>query len=273
MSYDKEFLKQVLSVPTKTYKEDRMIQFIVDWLNSKNIPFVVDEYGNIYATKQDFDTKEGFFFPCVVSHTDTVHNIDTINVRVEQLQNAQGQIKDSYRAYNDDGYPTGIGGDDKAGVFACLTLLDELPMLKAAFFVAEETGCHGSKKADKNFFTDVGYAIQFDSPENNTISEFCMGLPLFSRESKFFEVCDQVLNEHTTNPKYMYHPYTDVFALKNSFDFACINIPIGYYKYHTPKEYVVIEDVFNGVDIGKKIISTYGYNKEYLKTEKERSFL
>ena len=52
----------------------------------------------------------------------------------------------------------------------------------------------------------------------------------------------------------MIHPYTDVYALKSKFDFSCINISIGYYQYHTKNEYVVIEDVFNGIDMGKKMI-------------------
>lgn len=263
MSYNKLFLKEVLSVPTKTYKEDMMIEFISEWLSKENIPFVIDEYGNVYATKQVEDVSEDFFYPCVVSHTDTVHNLDTINVVTENLPNAQNVFKESYRAYNDEGKPTGIGGDDKAGVFACLTLLKELPYLKAAFFVSEETGCHGSKKADKSFFSNVCYAIQFDSPENHMISEFCMGLPLFNRESEFFGVCNRVLSEGiSVEPQYMKHPYTDVFALKSLFDFPCINIPIGYYRYHTPNEYVVIDDVFNGVDMGKKIIEGMGYKKE-----------
>jgi putative aminopeptidase FrvX len=68
------------------------------------------------------------------------------------LQNSQYEIKPALKAYNDLGNPTGIGGDDKCGVYACLELLKELPNLKAAFFVSEETGCHGSKKADPNFF-------------------------------------------------------------------------------------------------------------------------
>ena len=95
---------------------------------------------------------EDFYFPCVISHTDTVHNIDTINIREEMLINTQGEEKLSYKAYNDEGNPTGIGGDDKCGVFACLTLLQELPNVKAAFFVSEETGCHGSLKASEEFF-------------------------------------------------------------------------------------------------------------------------
>ena len=259
--FNLDLLKKVLSVPTKTYNEKLMIEFLVKWLTENNIPFFLDPYGNIYATKQEGEISEDFYFPCVVSHTDTVHNIDSINVKEEQLPNAQGEIKLSLKAYNDKGNPTGIGGDDKAGVFACLTLLKELPFLKAAFFVSEEIGCIGSKKADKNFFENVGYAIQFDAPENWMITEKCFGEVLFDRDSQFFESCNKVLTEsmNKDDMRYMVHPYTDVYALKSKFDFSCINFSIGYYDYHTPNEYVVVEDVFNGIKIGKDMISELGY--------------
>ena len=96
-----ELLKKVLSVPTKTYQEDLMIEFIVDWLESKNIPFYLDQYYNVYATKQTDTNIE--YFPCVVAHTDTVHNIDTINVVEEMLPNAQKEVKLALKAYNDKG--------------------------------------------------------------------------------------------------------------------------------------------------------------------------
>jgi di/tripeptidase len=168
------------------------------------------------------------------------------------------------------GDPTGIGGDDKCGVFACLTLLQELPNLKAAFFVSEETGCHGSLKANEEFFTNVGYGIQFDAPENWMITEKCFGQVLFNRDSEFFETCDKVLTEGMDNTSMMYlvHPYTDVYALRGKFDFSCINISIGYYDYHTRNEYVVVEDVFNGIDMGKKMIESLGNKLHYMKSVK-----
>ena len=70
----------------------------------------------------------------------------------------------------------------------------------------------------------------------------------------------------------MVHPYTDVYALKSKFDFSCINISIGYYQYHTKNEYVVIEDVFNGIDMGKKMIQELGYKKYELDPQKSSSF-
>ena len=262
MERNYELLKEVLSVPTKTYQEERMVQFITNWLTENNIPFYVDEMSNIYATKQ---TDENIsYFPCVIAHTDTVHNIDTINVFEEMLPDAQGNVKLSLKAYNDNDEPTGIGGDDKCGVYGCLELLNELPNLKAAFFVSEETGCKGSMMADSSFFDNVGYGIQFDAPENWMITEKCFGQVLFDRETEFFDACNDVLTEGMGDRmRYMVHPYTDVYALRGKFDFSCINFSIGYYQYHTSHEYVVIEDVINGIDMGKKMIDKLGHKLHY----------
>ncbi len=92
------------------------------------------------------------------------------------------------------------------------------------------------------------------------ITEQCYGNVLFDRGSEFFEKCDKVLTEGMVNEdmKYMIHPYTDVYALRNKFDISCINFSIGYYDYHTPHEYVVIDDVFNGIDMGRKMIESLG---------------
>ena len=261
MKHDYNLLKKVLSVPTKTYKEDLMIQFLCEWLTENDIPYYVDKMGNVYATKQ---TDEIEYFPCVVAHTDTVHELDTINIREMMLPNDQNELKMALKAFNDEGLPTGIGGDDKCGVYVCLELLRSLPNVKAAFFVSEETGCHGSRKADKDFFSNVGYVIQFDAPGNWMVSEYCMGVKLFDKESDFFDKCDKVLTEgFNSRNKYQSHPYTDVYALKQQFDFSCINFAVGYYNYHTAHEYVIIDDVFNTLDIANKMIGELGYSKYF----------
>ena len=78
----------------------------------------------------------------------------------------------------------------------------------------------------------------------------------------FFTSCNEVLSESFDNrTRYQSHPYTDVYALKSKFDFSCINFSIGYYDYHTRNEYVVIEDTFNGIEMGKKMIESLGYIK------------
>lgn len=263
---DLNFLKQVLSVPTVTYNEQLMVDFITKWLGENDIDYHADTNNNVYATKNTgYELPHGFYYPCVISHTDTVHRIDTINVVESMLPNSQGELKKALLAINNEGNPTGIGGDDKCGVFACLTLLKELPYLKAAFFVSEETGCHGSKKADTEFFSNVGYAIQFDAPENYMVTEKCFGSQLFDRDSEFFTKIDKVLTENMVleDMDYMTHPYTDVWALRNKFDFACINFSIGYYNYHTKNEYVIPEDVYNGIKMGREMIDSLGYTLHY----------
>ena len=272
---DINLLKEVLSVPTKTYQEHRMVEFLVNWLTENNIEHFVDDKLNIYATKQETtDLPEDFYLPCVISHTDTVHHIDTINIKEMMLENAQGESKPALKAFDDNERPTGIGGDDKCGVFACLSLLKELPNIKAAFFASEETGCHGSKVADPKFFENVGYGIQFDAPENWMITERCFGQVLFDRDSEFFEVCDKVLSEGMVREDmdYMTHPYTDVWALRSKFNFSCINFSIGYYNYHTKNEYVVVEDVYNGINMGRKMIENLGYKLHYKQNVPQKSF-
>lgn len=258
-----EFLKNVLSVRTATYHEELMVQYICDWLKEQNIPYVVDEMMNVYATKTS-QGYENILYPCMVAHTDTVHRFsDEIIVKEEFLPNEENQTKLSLKGYNTEGKPVGIGGDDKCGVYGALVSLRDLPHVKAAFFVSEETGCWGSKEASPEFFSDVAYAIQLDAPSNFMVTEVCSGVRLWERDSEFFQICDEVFEELMPTRQYMIHPYTDVSQLKKKFDFSCINFSCGYYSYHTPHEYVVIEDLHNSIRTAHEIIIRLGYKKHF----------
>jgi hypothetical protein len=113
--------------------------------------------------------------------------------------------------------------------------------------------------ADDEFFENVGYVIEFDAPGNSMVTEYCWGVQLFDRDGEFFNVCDEVLTEgFNSRNDYQSHPYTDVMALKRKYNFSCINFAIGYYDYHTKNEYVVVEDVFNGIKTGKNMIEKLG---------------
>ncbi len=104
------------------------------------------------------------------------------------------------------------------------------------------------------------------------ITEKCFGASLFDRDSEFFTKIDEILTENMVNEDmdYMRHPYTDVWALRNKYNFSCINFSIGYYNYHTRNEYVIPEDVFNGIKIGREMISSLGYKLHY-KEKKDTS--
>ena len=177
--------------------------------------------------------------------------------------------KDILTAYHPDtGEQTGIGGDDKCGVFVCLSLLEHFDVLKAAFFVEEEIGMKGSKEADEEFFNNVGYAIQFDAPSANWISEVCSGVKLFDIEFKTH--ITTILSEGGYT-KFSMDPFTDVNQLAQKFDFNCLNLGCGYYDQHTDKEYVVIDEVEKSLKMGKKLIDYLGIKKyiHHKETKKE----
>jgi tripeptide aminopeptidase len=259
-----QFLKEVLSVKTKTYEETQMVAFLTNYFTMKGYDHYVDAKNNVYVTKGRSD-----FYPCVISHTDTVHAIRPLNV-VEKLgrrpRNTFGQEFNDREdrliltGIDNRGNPSGIGGDDKCGVYVCLRLLEEFDNLKAAFFVSEETGCHGSKVADPLFFSNVAYTIQFDAPGNRLVSEVCWGIRLFERGSRFFELVSSTLSSYD-DFLYQEHPYTDVSQIKQKFDHACINLSCGYYYMHSPHEFVDVEDVERTVCIGRDLIQNLGWEK------------
>jgi len=252
----KEKLKNILSVPTYTWEEEELIRYVSDILDEKGYEYYLDDLGSIYITKGKSD-----YYPCLVAHLDSVHQIKEYEV-VEELQlNAQGEEKPSLVGYDSiSGERCGVGGDDKAGVFICLELLDKFDNIKAFFPVAEEIGCKGSKAADESFFKDVGYAVQFDSTENNTMSKTLLGVKLYEQDGEFIKKCENLILEHGIS-EWRHHPYTDTMVLKEKFDFSCLNFAAGYYGWHSDTEYVVIEDVQNAINLGEKVINKLGNQK------------
>ena len=52
MTQNIDLLKEVLSVPSKTYKEDLMVEFLVNWLTENNIEHYVDEHNKKHLNYQ-----------------------------------------------------------------------------------------------------------------------------------------------------------------------------------------------------------------------------
>jgi putative aminopeptidase FrvX len=261
--------KELLSVPSKTYQEEDMVEFICNELDTiPGVSYYRDDMMNIYAKKGDLN--EGEYYPMFIAHTDTVHHkVDKIIVKEENLirPNTFGKKFDevkvkSLKAYTEDGNPTGIGGDDKCGIFICLELLKSLDKVKIGLFVSEETGCHGSSKCDENFLQDVGYITQYDAPGNHLITEICSGVRLFERDSEFFDIVIPIIEESFENEMLVQsHPYTDISQLKKKIDVCCINMSCGYYNMHSNQEFISIEDVEKSILAGKNMVKKLGYKK------------
>lgn len=244
-----ERLKEILSIPTYFGEESRMIDYISNVLDTRGYQYTVDNIGNIYVTKGDASG-----YPCFVSHTDTVHNI---NEDLIVIENSNGNLTGKC---NKTGDPSGIGGDDKCGVYLCLEMLDKLDTVKVAFFVGEEFGMIGSKEADPEFFKDVTYAIQFDSPCGNTMSLTLKGQLLFDVNTPFGTIVSPILVKRGIT-EWQHHPYTDAYQLITKFDFPCLNIAAGYHQYHTRNEYVVPSEVENSFQLANELVEALGSDK------------
>ena len=253
-------LKEVLSIPSLYGQETLVREYVINFCETNEYDYYVDDIGNVYVTKGQ--VLEGEYYPCVVAHMDTVHSDQSKLIREDKrldiITNLQGD-KTILTAKNPDTKKaTGIGGDDKCGVYLCLEMLLNKLTLKAAFFVSEEIGMLGSREADPNFFKDVGYAIQFDAPTDNWFSVTCSGTKLWNEE--FVSVVAPILESNGIT-KYSNDPFTDVVQLRKKFDFCCSVLCSGYYNQHSNREYVVVEDVNKSYLTGSKLIDKLGLRK------------
>ena len=106
-----ELLTLVLSQQSESYKTKPFRRWLQNWIK-QNVPLakVAVNNGNLYVTKG----KANPYYPCMVSHIDTVHDIN-MAVSVHR----QDDYLFAWDAAKKKQY--GIGGDDKVGVFVCLT--------------------------------------------------------------------------------------------------------------------------------------------------------
>lgn len=234
-----------------------MVEWLLRYCAARGLSCQLDPSFNVYIAKGEL--ARGEFCPCVSAHLDTVHEPHPIQVIQEG---------DRLMALDQDHRRCGLGGDDKAGVFICLALLARLPVLKAAFLVAEEIGCQGSRACDEDFFADVGYVMEFDSPGDDILTYTCDGTQLFPDEGEFHDILLPILKAHGVI-NWQHHPYTDVSVLKRKFNFPCLNLPAGYFWMHSHEEYVLVPAVANSLALGVDLIDAFGHRHyHYAATDK-----
>jgi putative aminopeptidase FrvX len=246
---------EILSIPSVSSNESLMTHYIYNWLQKRNINYTVDFSGNIYIVKG----YDALSYPCIVSHLDTVHDILSMKIDIEEYVGMDNHNMVTSRH--------GIGGDDKCGIFACLYLLEKLPNLKVVFFSKEEAGLEGSSQCDTEFFIDVGYIIQLDRWGN---SDFISKYYGENTVSKLFQkTADKVL------PRYGYTIaeglITDSINLwLANIGVSCVNISCGYYKHHTIREYIDLNEFYNSLlftkhlfyELGEFVYESGGYHKK-----------
>lgn len=240
---NKSKLIEVLSIQSESYNQWRTFAYCVREAKRMGATVQKDINGNLYITKGESDV-----YPCVVAHMDTVHSIEE-DLKVLEIN---GALTGFNRVTMTQ---TGIGGDDKVGIFIALQCLELFDNIKVAFFVDEEVGCEGSYEADVKWFNDCSFVLQCDRRGN---TDFVTTAGRVDLSSKSFQA-DILPTITAFGYKFSSGMMTDVMALKEiGLSCACANMSCGYYNPHEANEYVVLDDVENCLDMVKQIIVTCG---------------
>jgi tripeptide aminopeptidase len=248
----------LLKVQSHSTNEKRMTIYIWEKLRNKNYDVSIDHKGNIIVIKG-----KAKYYPCIVSHLDTVHYIVN-DFRVKLYYKNGREYACSYNGKKQ----TGIGGDDKNGIYACLYFLEKLQNVKVVFFTQEEIGVIGSSGINHNFFKDVGYIIQLDRwGRKDFISSYFMA-DTISKE--FEEKADPIL------AKFGYEHedglLTDSLNLFDSnIGVSCINVSCGYYRHHSDLEFIDLNEFWHSLKFTGELISELG-EKKYKKFPGKKNY-
>lgn len=229
---DRSLFERIVQTQSASFDQWRMFARIIRELKAIGATYYVKDQ-NIYAYRDKDYTM------AVVAHMDTVHEI----VRGYQVFEANNK----YFAYDMDTMSaTGIGGDDKVGIFIALSMLKSFPNVGVAFFVDEEVGCLGSGVADMTFFDQCNIILQADRKGNKDFVTSISGVSLSS--SDFQKDVKKVLRAYgyATCSGML----TDVYTLKTKgFKGSVANVSCGYYNPHCSDEYIDFDDVCNTLEL------------------------
>jgi len=162
------------AVPRPSKKEERVIQFMMDFGAQLNLPTFKDSIGNVIIKKPATSGMENRQTVILQSHLDMVHqkNNDT------QFNFEEEGIKMMVNGDWIKAEGTTLGADNGLGVAAIMALLSSTdiphPALEAMFTIDEETGMTGAKELDPSFYEGT-ILLNLDTEDDDELSIGCAG--------------------------------------------------------------------------------------------------
>jgi hypothetical protein len=196
------------------------------------LPSVMDSIGRKdYEISNDCLFVHGNIPVMLCCHLDTVGNVHVKNIVSENgtLRNAENQL---------------LGADDRCGVYGLIELSIALgkkgikPYL--AFFTDEEIGLIGADNFIKK------------NPYNLYDIKFCIELDRRGKDDCVFyeaDYCEEFIQYvESKGFKYNSGSCSDISCIIDSWKIPCVNLSIGYYNEHTPREYLVIDEMMSTIN-------------------------
>jgi len=175
------------AVPRGSKKEERIIQFMVDFGKKLNLKTVVDHVGNVIIKKPATKGMENKKTVVLQSHLDMVHQKNSDTIFDFDTEGIKMKIEDGW--VHADG--TTLGADNGLGVAAIMCVLEantlKHPAIEALFTIDEETGMTGAMGLQAGYL-DGEILLNLDTEEDDEIDIGCAGGIDITAQSTYNEV-------------------------------------------------------------------------------------
>jgi dipeptidase D len=169
-----DYFEQICQIPRASGKEEKIINYLLDFSKKNNLEYKKDKAGNVIIKKSatpGFENKRSVALQCHLDmvcekNSEIMHNFDT----------------DAIKPYIDGEWVkakgTTLGADNGIGIATCLALLGDKNLkhgqVECLFTVDEETGLKGAKEIQPGFLNSE-ILLNLDSEEEGEITIGCAG--------------------------------------------------------------------------------------------------
>lgn len=175
------------AVPRGSKKEEKVIQFLVDFGKNLNLETIVDPVGNVIIKKPAFKGMENRKTVVLQSHIDMVHQKNSDTVFDFDTEGIKMKIDGEW--VKAEG--TTLGADNGLGVAAIMSILESTdikhPAIEALFTIDEETGMTGAMGLQAGYL-DGEILLNLDTEEDDEIDIGCAGGVDVTAENTYNEV-------------------------------------------------------------------------------------
>lgn len=168
------FFEDLNAVPRPSKKEERVIEFIVNFGNSLGLEVKKDDVGNVVIIKPASAGMEGRPMVVLQSHLDMVHQKNADTDFDFSSQGIQSYIDGEWVKAKG----TTLGADNGMGVAAAMAVLASKdlkhPAIEALFTIDEETGMTGAKGLKPGFLSGK-IMLNLDTEDDDELCIGCAG--------------------------------------------------------------------------------------------------
>jgi len=169
-----QYFGEITKIPRPSKKEERMIEYVVDFAKSHQLPYKKDSTGNVIIQKPASPGFENRKSVCLQSHLDMVCEKNSTSVHNFETDPIKVVIDGEWVKALD----TTLGADNGIGIAAQLALLSDNALehgpVECLFTIDEETGLNGAMGLEHGFF-ESAILLNLDSEDEGELFIGCAG--------------------------------------------------------------------------------------------------